>query len=71
MKGNIYKKHDRDTTANDLNPGCRRIISYTKAKRKLKRRLRRKLRKTINRILESESEEDSLLFARSPNFTLF
>lgn len=58
MKGNIYKKHDRDTTANDLNPGCRRIIANTKARRTLKKKLRRKLRKTIDKILESESEED-------------
>ena len=35
MKSNIYKKHDRDTTANDLNPGCRRIIANTKARRNL------------------------------------
>ena len=37
MKGNIYKKHDRDTTANDLNPGCRRILDNTKARRNLKK----------------------------------
>lgn len=68
MKGNIYKKHDRDTTANDLNPGCRRIIANTKARRNLKKKLRRKLRKTIDRIVESESEEDNKN-ARASNFT--
>lgn len=56
MKGNIYKKHDRDTTANDLNPGCRRILANTKARRNLKK----KLRKTIDRIVESEEEEQDL-----------
>ena len=59
MKGNIYKKHDRDTTANDLNPGCRRILANTKA-RNLKKKLRKKLRKTIDRIVESEEEEQDL-----------
>lgn len=68
MKSNIYKKHDRDTTANDLNPGCRRIIANTKARRNLKKKLRRKLRKTIDRIVESESEEDNKN-ARASNFT--
>ena len=57
MKGNIYKKHDRDTTANDLNPGCRRILANTKARRNLKKKLRKKLRNTIDRIVESEEEE--------------
>lgn len=57
MKGNIYKKHDRDTTANDLNPGCRRILANTKARRNLKKKLRKKLRKTIDRIVEIEEEE--------------
>ncbi len=57
MKGNIYKKHDRDTTANDLNPGCRRILANTKARRNLKKKLRKKLRKAIDRIVESEEEE--------------
>ena len=57
MKGNIYKKHDRDTTANDLNPGCRRILANTKARRNLKKKLRKKLRKMLDRILESEEEE--------------
>ena len=57
MKGNIYKKHDRDTTANDLNPGCRRILANTKARRNLKKKLRKKLRKTIDRIVESEEKE--------------
>ena len=57
MKGNIYKKHDRDTTANDLNPGCRRILANTKARRNLKKKLRKKLRKTIDRIVENEEEE--------------
>lgn len=60
MKGNIYKKHDRDTTANDLNPGCRRILANTKARRSLKKKLRKKLRKTIDRIVESEEEEQDL-----------
>ena len=60
MKGNIYKKHDRDTTANDLNPGCRRILANTKARRELKKKLRKKLRKTIDRIVESEEEEQDL-----------
>ena len=60
MKGNIYKKHDRDTTANDLNPGCRRILANTKARRNLKKKLRKKLRKTIGRIVESEEEEQDL-----------
>ena len=60
MKGNIYKKHDRDTTANDLNPGCRRILANTKARRNLKKKLRKKLRKTIERIVESEEEEQDL-----------
>ena len=60
MKGNIYKKHDRDTTANDLNPGCRRILANTKAKRNLKKKLRKKLRKTIDRIVDSEEEEQDL-----------
>lgn len=60
MKGNIYKKHDRDTTANDLNPGCRRILTNTKARRNLKKKLRRKLRKTIDRIVENEEEEQDL-----------
>lgn len=57
MKGNIYKKHDRDTTANDLNPGCRRILANTKARRNLKKKLRKKLRKTIDRIVEIEEEK--------------
>ena len=57
MKGNIYKKHDRDTTANDLNPGCRRILANTKARRNLKKKLRKKLRKMLDRIVESEEEE--------------
>ena len=60
MKGNIYKKHDRDTTANDLNPGCRRILANTKARRNLKKKLRKKLRKMLDRILESEEEEQDL-----------
>lgn len=60
MKGNIYKKHDRDTTANDLNPGCRRILANTKARRNLKKKLRKKLRKTIDRIVEIEEEEQDL-----------
>ena len=60
MKGNIYKKHDRDTTANDLNPGCRRILANTKARRNLKKKLRKKLRKTIGRIVENEEEEQDL-----------
>ena len=60
MKGNIYKKHDRDTTANDLNPGCRRILANTKARRNLKTKLRKKLRKTIDRIVDSEEEEQDL-----------
>ena len=68
MKSNIYKKYDRDTTANDLNPGCRRIIANTKARRNLKKRLRRKLRRTIDRIVENESEEDNKN-ARVSNFT--
>ena len=60
MKGNIYKKHDRDTTANDLNPGCRRILANTKARRNLKKKLRKKLRNTIDRIVDSEEEEQDL-----------
>lgn len=60
MKGNIYKKHDRDTTANDLNPGCRRILANTKARRNLKKKLRKKLRKTIDRIIENEEKEQDL-----------
>ena len=60
MNGNIYKKHDRDTTANDLNPGCRRSLANTKARRNLKKKLRKKLRKTIDRIVESEEEEQDL-----------
>ena len=60
MKGNIYKKHDRDTTANDLNPGCRRILANTKARRNLKKKLRKKLRKMLDRILENEEEEQDL-----------
>ena len=60
MKGNIYKKHDRDTTANDLNPGCRRILANTKARRNLKKKLRKKLRKMLDRIVESEEEEQDL-----------
>lgn len=49
MKGNIYKKYDRDTTANDLNAACRKFVANTKARRRLKKRLRRKLRKTIEK----------------------
>jgi hypothetical protein len=49
MKGNEYKKHDRDTCAWDLNAGCRAFTANTKSRRKLRKRLRKALRKKIER----------------------
>lgn len=45
---NIHKKIDRETSAWDLDAGCRRFTPNTKARRKLRKKLRRMARKKIN-----------------------
>ena len=45
----LFKCIDRETTAWDLNAGCRRYISNNKNQRDLRRKLRRMARKKINR----------------------
>ena len=45
----IFKRIDRETTAWDLDAGCRRFTVNTKARRKLRKKLRRMARKKINK----------------------
>lgn len=48
MRG-LYKKIDHETSAWDLNAGCRRYVNTaTKCARNLKKKLRRMARKKIN-----------------------
>ena len=45
----LFKRIDRETTAWDLNAGCRRYITNNKNQRNLRRKLRKMARKKINR----------------------
>lgn len=49
MKRNLFKRIDRETTAWDLDAGCRRYICNNKSTRALRRKLRRMARKKINK----------------------
>lgn len=49
MKRNLYKHIDKETSAWDLDAGCRHIINNNKNNRKLRKTIRKHARKRINR----------------------
>lgn len=46
----LYKRIDTETTAWDLNAGCRNIVSNNKSHRALRRKLRKMARKKLNKL---------------------
>lgn len=44
----LYKRYDKNTTAWDLNAGCRSFITNNKTSRHLRKTLRKALRKKLN-----------------------
>lgn len=48
MKHGLFKRIDRETSAWDLDAGCRRYISNSKSNRALRKELRKHARKRIN-----------------------
>ena len=58
MRRNEYKKIDHETSAWDLDAGCRKWVDQgTPGRRRLRTRLKREARKKLNREMLKRNEE--------------